>query len=129
MHVRQRSAARVTALLLALAPLGFAGTSLAGQTIDGRMHHLRWGSTPEWADFPERPESAELVVRFDARRNAGERAFRVRHRDLKQVWRVALNGKEVAALPRDEPETVKGGCWSARQVSNVPTATNSKSSK
>src|SRR5437868_2895568 len=82
---------------------------LGNQTIDPRMHHLRWGDAREWSDFPEKPEAHELVLKFDAATNASEKTVRIRHRDLKQIWSLKLNGKELGPLPRDENEMVT--CW------------------
>jgi YD repeat-containing protein len=68
------------------------------------MHHLRSGAEREWAEFGERPEGRELGLTFAASRNSSERTLRLRHRDLKQPWRVALNGEDIARLPLDEAD-------------------------
>jgi hypothetical protein len=70
------------------------------------MHHLRHGPEREWSDFPERAEAADLRVPFDSTANAAERAIRLRHRDLKQVWRLSVNGRDLGPLPQDENEMV-----------------------
>lgn len=93
---------RSTFLLFLLLPL----VARADQVLDPRIHHLRWGDVREWSDFPEPAESHDLVVRFDAPPNPAEQTLRVRHRDLKQIWTVKLNGKELGSLPRDENEMV-----------------------
>jgi hypothetical protein len=72
--------------------------------LTSRMHHLRSGVEREWAEFPEQPEGRELALTFEATRNSAQRTLRVRHRDLKQSWRVALNGTEIARLPLDEAD-------------------------
>ncbi len=74
----------------------------ADVVIDGRMHHLRSGADREWAWFPEKAEGASLRRIFELRAPAGEATLRLRHRDLKQVWRVLVNGTEVARLPSGE---------------------------
>jgi hypothetical protein len=91
-----------------LLPLIFlvAASARAGGVIDARMHHLRWGEGREWAEFPAKAEGAEYVVTFDARAGDAERTLRIRHRDLKQVWTVRLNGVEIGRLPQDENEMV-----------------------
>ena len=70
------------------------------------MHHLRSGAEREWAEFPAQPGGAELVRSFQASANARELTLRLRHRDLKQPWRVLLNDKEIARLPLDEADMV-----------------------
>ena len=35
-----------------------------------------------------------------------EHTLRLRHRDLKQLWRVLLNGQEIARLPLDEADMI-----------------------
>ena len=74
----------------------------SAESIDPKMHHLRSGDRREWSDFPGQAEGNKLVVPFDAKANALERTLRLRHRDLKQEWRLALNGKPVGRLPQDE---------------------------
>jgi hypothetical protein len=75
-------------------------------TITDRMHHLRAGAQREWAQFPEQAEGPELVRAFRAKPNHAEHALRLRHRDLKQSWRVVLNGNEIARLPLDEADMI-----------------------
>lgn len=53
-----------------------------------------------------RPDAAELVVRFNAAANAGEHTLRMRQRDVKQTWRVRLNGATLGTLVPDENEIV-----------------------
>ena len=95
--------------VLALVPLVLVllqSTPSADLVITGRMHHLRSGEEREWAEFPERAEGKDLVLTFQAKPNGGEHTLRLRHRDLKQSWRVTVNGKEIAQLPFDEAEMV-----------------------
>lgn len=91
----------------------------AEQLLDPKLHHLRSGEVREWDDFPENAESGRLVVNFDSKANATEYSLRLRHRDLKQQWKIHLNGREIAKLPIDEnpmssvwaipPRTLKDG--------------------
>jgi hypothetical protein len=76
----------------------------ADVVISDRMHHLRSAGGREWAEFPERAEGTELVLTFEAKSNEAEQTVRLRHRDLKQLWRVLLNGQEIARLPLDEAD-------------------------
>ena len=89
-------------LLLGMPAAGLAADLL----VSDRMHHLRSGGEREWAEFPEQAGGSELVLAFDATRNEGEHTLRLRHRDLKQIWRMLLNGQEIARLPPDEADTI-----------------------
>jgi hypothetical protein len=89
-------------LLLALSH----SAATADLIITGRMHHVRSGAEREWAEFPEQAEGPELVRTFQATSNRGEQTLRLRHRDLKQAWRVLVNGKEIARLPFDEADMI-----------------------
>ena len=92
--------------LLALLGVLLQGPAPADQVLTERMHHLRSGAAREWADFPAQAEGAELVLAFDAVANQSERTLRLRHRDVKQSWRVQVNGHDVALLPPDEADTI-----------------------
>jgi hypothetical protein len=74
--------------------------------LDHRLHHLRHGDRPEWADFPARAEGPHLTLRFQATRYQGISTLRIRQQDVKQPWRVLLNGKELERLPPDENDMV-----------------------
>jgi hypothetical protein len=91
---------------LLAAVIAFTTIRAGGEVIDGKMHHLRHGSEREWADFPEAAEGDRLVLKFDAKANPAEQALSIRHRDLRHIWRVLANGKEVARLPQVDDETV-----------------------
>jgi hypothetical protein len=80
--------------------------SAADVVVSDRMHHLRSQGEREWGEFPEQADGAELALAFEAMPNQGEHTLRLRHRDLKQVWRVLVNGKEIARLPQDEADMV-----------------------
>ena len=67
--------------------------------LTARLHHLRSGPIREWADFPEQAEAAELRLTFTSTVNAGKRTLRVRHRDVKQTWKVRVNDREIGRLP------------------------------
>jgi hypothetical protein len=98
---RPRTAALI-ACLAALAPARPTGAA----DLDPKLHHLRAGATREWADFPAEAEGPALTVRFQSRANDAERALRLRQQDVKQAWRVLLNGKELGRLTTDENDTV-----------------------
>jgi hypothetical protein len=105
-----RSSIRFTALGVLLPFLFLAQTAPQAElVVSARMHHLRSGPAREWSDFPAQSEGPELRLAFDATANGSERTLRLRHRDVKQAWRVELNGHEVAQLPRNEAESIT--CW------------------
>jgi hypothetical protein len=96
------SVALLPLLAFALVP----STPAPDLAITSRMHHLRSGPDREWAEFPAQAEAVELTRAFDARPNAAEQTLRLRHRDLKQSWRVEVNGKEIARLPFEEADMI-----------------------
>jgi hypothetical protein len=93
-------------LILLFFPLQAALPSSVDHVLTERMHHLRSGPVREWSAFPERAEGTELVLAFRAQSNQREQTLRLRHRDLKQAWRVRLNGAEIARLPFDEADMI-----------------------
>src|SRR5205809_7226084 len=93
--------------VLVIATLLDIGTAQAKERIlDAQMHHLRIGDKREWSEFPPQPEGPSLAVRFPAERNATEWALRLRQQDVKQTWKVLLNGKELGRLQADENDAV-----------------------
>jgi hypothetical protein len=72
------------------------------QVLDGKLHHLRVAGPREWSDFPEKPEASELMMHFRAVPNPKEAPLRLRQQDVKEDWRVALNGQEIGRLRQDE---------------------------
>lgn len=96
----------VLRLFLLFFVLQSAPPSTADHVITERMHHLRSGPAREWSAFPERAEGTRLVLAFQAQSNQREQTLRLRHRDLKQAWRVLLNGAEIARLPFDEADMI-----------------------
>lgn len=95
-------------LFFCLLVLLFAADLAAGQSfvITGRMHHLRVGDVPEWDVFPRTPEGSRLEERFAAEPNANVRALRLEQQDVKQAWRVNLNGQTLGQLIQDEKNIV-----------------------
>jgi hypothetical protein len=84
-------------------------TTLAGPaqgetatTIDAQLHHLRAEGPREWTEFPERPESSHLEIRFASKANPEEWTLELRQQDVKQDWNVRLGDTAVGKLVRDE---------------------------
>ncbi|HUG91384.1 MAG TPA: CehA/McbA family metallohydrolase [Planctomycetaceae bacterium] len=89
----------LTALVLAIST---ARLPAAERELLAGLRHLRIDGPREWADFPERPEAGRLVVPFEADANPAEHTLRLRQQDVKQTWRVLVNGRELGRLHRDE---------------------------
>jgi hypothetical protein len=70
-----------------------------------RLHHLRTGPR-EWSDFPAQPEGTKLALKFPSDGNPSEWALRLRQQDVRQTWKVLLNGKELVRLSTDENDLV-----------------------
>jgi hypothetical protein len=93
--------------LLVVLALGLPRAVLGGeQVLTPRLHHLRADGPAEWADFPRQAEGPALRLRFRARPNSGEWTLRLRQQDVKQTWKVRLNGKELGPLPPDENDMI-----------------------
>ncbi len=92
------------AIIAAAGPL-----SAAEQVLTAKMHHLRLGKVPEWSEFPVESDGAGLKLQFKSAANAGEWTLRFRQQDVKQTWKVQLNGKELGRLIADENDQVV--CW------------------
>jgi hypothetical protein len=90
---------------LAIALLSPLSAPAAPTVLDAKLHHLRAGIEREWADFPAEAEGPALTLRFRARPNATEQALQLRQQDVKQPWRVVLNGKELGRLQLDENDS------------------------
>jgi hypothetical protein len=91
----------MTALLLSA-----VGAHAGERVLDGRLHHLRQGAEREWSDFPEQAEGTSLELRFTAEANASEQTLRLRQQDIKQTWKLMLNGQERGRLLPDENDMV-----------------------
>lgn len=75
--------------------------------VDPSLHHLRSGDRREWADFPAQPEGAKRTVTFTATKNTGAMCLRWRQQDVRLLWRIVLNGKELGRLRQDENDTIE----------------------
>ncbi len=69
--------------------------------------HLGLAGRAEWDTFASRTPAAEaLALTFEAAANAGEQTLVIRQADVKQEWRVELNGRLVGPLARMEADLV-----------------------
>lgn len=88
--------------------LMLATTSVAADAVvvEPRLIHLRNDPVREWSSFPLAAEAGFLEARFTAVANTAECVLRLRQQDVKQAWRVQLNGKPLGELVRDEADLV-----------------------
>lgn len=69
------------------------------RTLDARQYHLRSGTNAEWEEFAaSQPQGRRLEVSFSAHSNATEQTLFIWQDDVKQDWRVGLNGKLLGSL-------------------------------
>jgi hypothetical protein len=95
------------AILIALTLVACIPTAEAAERVlTAKMQHLRSGAVREWADFPEAAEGPALRLTFPSSANATEHTLRLRHRDVKQTWKLRLNDREIGRLPPDENDMV-----------------------
>jgi hypothetical protein len=92
--------------LLALLSASRAGGEDISPAIEPRLLHLRSGGEREWSSFPEKADGAHCSVKFAGSKNAGEQTLRLRQQDVKQAWRVLLNGMQLGQLLRDEADMI-----------------------
>jgi hypothetical protein len=64
--------------------------------------HLRNGEPREWSDFADKADGAALERTFTAAKNDREQTLVVSQVDVRQTWRVSLNGKLLGELIKDE---------------------------
>jgi hypothetical protein len=87
--------------------LGIASQTRAEAIVlTSRLHHLRVTERREWSDFPAKAEGPRLSLRFHADGNDREHSLRLWQQDVKQTWKVLLNGKELGRLLADENDVV-----------------------
>jgi hypothetical protein len=80
----------------------FAAAQAEAQVLTPKMHHLRAEGLREWSDFANTPDGKSLRLNFRAEKNAQESTLLLRQRDVKEQWRVVLNGKPIGKLVQDE---------------------------
>lgn len=73
--------------------------------LDSGWYHLRNADPREWAEFPEKADKQKLTLRFSAD-PGGERTLSLRQYDIKQDWKILLNGEPLGALVRDEKDLI-----------------------
>ncbi len=98
--------ASAAAACLLLVNTGAGQEPASRRPLHPKLVHLRNEPPREWATFPEQAENTKLEVSFVAETNDQEFSLRIRQQDVKQAWRVLLNGQPLGELIRDEADLV-----------------------
>ena len=73
------------------------------EEVTSEIFHLGTKGLPEWNEFrSSEPHGRNLSVTFEAKANQEESTLFIRQDDVKQGWRVSLNGKRLGNLERFE---------------------------
>lgn len=75
------------------------------QLPDASTHHLRYGQTREWSDFPQNANDSELTINFTTK-SINASTLSLTQYDVNQVWKVILNNKHLGNLTIDEKKMV-----------------------
>jgi hypothetical protein len=89
-------------LSLVLLLFTFAPAAAQERVLDDRSHFLRMGTRAEWSESAIHPHASAVSIDFTARPNAAEQTLSLEQRDVKQRWRVLLNGQPLGMLHQDE---------------------------
>jgi len=90
-------------IILSLSPL-LAAKELV---LTDRLHHLRNEATREWSSFPQQAEAKSLELSFKLPGKPTESTLQLRQQDVKQAWKVVINGKLIGKLQTDENDMVR----------------------
>ena len=71
------------------------------------LHHLRNEQTREWSSFPQQAEANSLDLSFRLPGKPTDSTLRLRQQDVKQTWKVAINGKMIDKLQQDENDMIR----------------------
>ena len=76
-------------------------------TVTDKIFHLGTKGLPEWAEFSGKtPHGRNLSVSFESKANEKEVTLFLYQDDVKQGWRVSLNGKRLGNLERFESKVL-----------------------
>ena len=76
-------------------------------TVTEKIFHLGTKGLPEWAEFSGKtPHGRNLSVSFESKANGKEATLFLYQDDVKQGWRVSLNGKRLGNLERFESKVL-----------------------
>lgn len=83
-----------------------ASAMSAEHILTPQFHHLRLGAQPEWSDFPAGPGAAKLELKFQGQANPAEWSLCLRQSDVRDSWKVSINGREIGRLQQDENDMI-----------------------
>jgi hypothetical protein len=94
-------------LLCVVLLLMVTATPLSAQplVLEPDLVHLRSGPEREWSTFPAEASGAAWTRRFTSAGSGTDQTLCLRQQDVKQGWRVLLNGEPLGQLARDENDT------------------------
>src|SRR5688572_24728612 len=94
--------------ILSLVIMGFLSLPAFGQhhVLDRTMHYVRNTAAREWSEFPAEVNERSLVITFSSKKNAAEQTLSLRQYDVKQTWKVLINGKDIGTLLLDEKDMI-----------------------
>ncbi|AMY08222.1 hypothetical protein LuPra_01415 [Luteitalea pratensis] len=99
---RRWTSAALLAAAIATTPV------IHAQSLLSRPVHLGIAGQPEWDSFRSSPPAADsLTLTFEAQANDGEQSLLIRQADVKQDWRVEINGTRIGLLVRMEADLVQ----------------------
>jgi len=75
--------------------------------LTSQLHHLRNEKTREWSSFPQQAEANSLGISFQLPGKPTDSTLRLRQQDVKQIWKVVINGKMIGKLQQDENDMVR----------------------
>ena len=75
--------------------------------LTNRLHHLRNEKTQEWSSFPEQAEASSLELSFTLPGKPAASTLRLRQQDVKQTWKVFVNGTMINKLQQNENDMVR----------------------
>ena len=76
-------------------------------TVTDKIFHLGTKGLPEWTEFSGKtPHGRNLSVSFESKANGKEATLFLYQDDVKQGWRVSLNGKRLGNLDRFESKVL-----------------------
>ncbi|SVE05198.1 uncharacterized protein METZ01_LOCUS458052, partial [marine metagenome] len=86
--------------------MGASGAN-GGVVVTEKTFHLGTKGVPEWSEFSgSTPYGRNLTLPFEAKANKKEATLFLRQDDVKQGWRVSLNGKRLGNLDRFESKVL-----------------------
>lgn len=117
-------------LLLVLFPRPSFGQA---RELEPSLVHLRSGAEREWTSFDAEADGPDWTHRFAGTPNATEQTLCLRQQDVKQGWRVLLNGEPLGTLSRDENDSriclpVPPGRLTAQNVLHIEPASRTAAS-